>query len=106
MIGNYFTEHTIKVVPRYENTVADSLAVAAGKFKTPSVGQKEYQVEIVNIPSIPDNSKYWQVFEDDMQIKRFLELSGEFVNTRIDVENDNSENFQDVEENEEERTSY
>ena len=59
MFGNYFTEHTIKVVPRYENTVADFLAVAAGKFKTPSAGQKEYQVDIVNRPSIPDNSKYW-----------------------------------------------
>ena len=54
-----FIEHTIKVVPRYENTVADFLAVAAGKFKTTSAGQKEYQVDIVNRPSIPDNSKYW-----------------------------------------------
>ena len=62
------------MVPRYENTVANSLAVAAGKI--PNVGQREYQVDIVNRPSIPDNSKYWQVFEDDMQIKFFLELSG------------------------------
>ena len=59
MFGNYFIEHTIKVVPRYENTVADSLAVVTDKFKTPSAGQKEYQVDIVNRPSIPDNSKYW-----------------------------------------------
>ena len=51
----------------------------------------------MNRPSIPDNSKYWQVFEDDMQIKRFLELSGEFVNTHID-----GENLQDAEESEEE----
>ena len=103
MIGNFFIEHTIKVIPIYENTVVDSLAVAAGKFKTPSAGQKEYQVDIVNRPSIPDNYKYWQVFEDDMQIKRFLELSGEFVNTHIDAENDNCENFQDAEESEEEK---
>ena len=48
-------------------------------------------MEIVNRPSIPDNSKYWQVFEDDMQIKRFLELSGEFVNTHFDNENDKDE---------------
>ena len=86
------------MVPRYENTVVDSLAVAAGKFKTPSAGQREYQVDIVNRPSIPDNCKYWQVFEDDMQIKIFLELSGEFVNTHIDGEYYNFENFQDVEE--------
>ena len=96
MFGNYFTEHTIKVVPRYENTVVDSLAVATGKFKTPSVGQREYQVDIIN------NSKYWKVFEDDMQIKIFLELSGEFVNTQIDGENGNFENYQDHEESGEE----
>ena len=103
MIGNFFTEHTIQVVSRHENTVADSLAVAAGKFKNPIAGQKEYQVDIVNRPSILDNSKYWQEFEDDMQIKRFLELSGEFVNTHIDTENDNGENFQDDEEPEKEK---
>ena len=103
MIGNFLIEHTIKVIPRYENTVADSLAIAARNFKTPSAGQKEYQVDIVNIPSIPDNSKYWQVFEDDMQIRRFLELSGEFVNTYIDTENDNGESFQDFEELEKEK---
>ena len=40
MIGNFFTEHMIQVVTRHENMVADSLAVAAGKFKTPSVGKK------------------------------------------------------------------
>ena len=38
MIGNFFTEHTIQVVSRNENTVADSLAVAARKFKTPIAG--------------------------------------------------------------------
>ena len=89
----FFTEHTIKVVPRYDNRVVDSLAVAAGKFKTPTAGEREYQVDIVNRPSIPDNSKYWQVFEDYMQIKIFIELFGEFVNTHIDGENDNCENF-------------
>ena len=52
----------------------------------------------MNRPSIPNNSKYWQVFEDDMQIRRFLELSIEFVNTHIDTKNDNGEKFQDDEE--------
>ena len=55
----------------------------------------------MNRPSIPDNTKYWQVFEDDMHIKRFLELSGEFVNTQIEKESVDSENFQDVDEDEE-----
>ena len=102
MFGNYFTDHKIKVIPRYENTIADSLVVFVGKFKTPTVSQRMYKVDIVNRPSIPDNSKYWQVFEDDTQIKIFLELSGEFVNTQIDSENNNFEKFQVVEESEEE----
>ena len=38
MIGNFFTEHTIKVIPKYKNTVADSLVVTTEKFKTPSAG--------------------------------------------------------------------
>ena len=59
----------------------------------------------MNRPSIPDNSKYWQVFEDVMQIRRFLELSEEFVNTPIDTENDNDESIQDDEEIEEEGNS-
>ena len=57
MFGNYFTEHTIIVVPRHENTVANSLFVVAGKFKIPTAGQKKYKVDIVNKPSIQDNSK-------------------------------------------------
>ena len=36
-----------------------------------------------------------------MQIKRFLELSSEFVNTRIDEGSDDSENFLNVDGNEE-----
>ena len=58
MFGNYFTEHKIRVIPRYENTVDDPLAVVAGKFKTPIAGQRKYKVDIVNRPSTPDNSKY------------------------------------------------
>ena len=36
-----------------------------------------------------------------MQIKRFLELSGDFVNTQIENESVDSENFRDVDEDEE-----
>ena len=44
MFGNYFTEHKIRVIPRYEITVADSLDVSIGKFKTPNVGQRKYKL--------------------------------------------------------------
>ena len=37
-------------------------------------------------PSIPDNIKHWQVFEDEEQMKRFLDTVGEFSNMEIDDE--------------------
>ena len=62
MFGNYFIEHKIRVVPRIENQVADSLATIVSNFKTPIYSQKKYKIQVVNRPSIPDNSKYWLVF--------------------------------------------
>ena len=85
MLGNFFTKYKVRVVPIRENQVANSLATTAGNFKVPIYSKKKYKIVVVNRPSIPDNSKYWQVFEDDLQIKRFLELSDEFVNTQIDT---------------------
>ena len=57
MFGNFFTEHSVKEIPRYDNIVADSLAIVARKFKTPTVGKRKYKVHIVNRPSIQDNTK-------------------------------------------------
>ena len=79
----------------------DSLAMAAGKFKIRVAVQRKYKVDIVNRPSIPYNSKYQKVFEDEMKIKRFLELSSEFVNTQIDNEDNNVEILLDIEQIEE-----
>ena len=41
MFGKYFTEHKIRVVPRIDNQVDDSLATTAGSFKTPLYSQKK-----------------------------------------------------------------
>ena len=59
MFGNYFNEHSVQVIPRYENTVADSLATIAGNFETLTTGKTKYKVDIMRIPSIPNNTKYW-----------------------------------------------
>ena len=37
-------------------------------------------------PTIPDNVGYWQVFDDDKQINRFMQMSDEFENIQIDEE--------------------
>jgi hypothetical protein len=44
-------------------------------------------------PSIPNNVQHWQVFEDDEQIKQFLEMVDEFFETHIDQENQNYPNW-------------
>ena len=74
MFGNYFTEHKIRVISRYENMLVDSLDIVAGKYKTPTASQRKYKVDIVNRPSTLDHSKYWQAFEDYMQIKIFFRV--------------------------------
>jgi hypothetical protein len=40
------------------------------------------------IPFIPDNVKHWKVFEDDLEIKIFLETVDEFFALHIDQDND------------------
>lgn len=70
------------------------MAVAASTFKPPLNPILIYEVEIRSGSSILDNVKYWQVFKDEEQIKRFLERVGEFSNVEIDQE-DESEEFQE-----------
>ena len=46
---------------------------------------------------MPDNVKQWKFFEDDIEIERFLELTGEFSNSMIDQEQDDEdEEFEGV----------
>ena len=85
MLGIFFTQYKVRVVPRIENQVVDSLATTARNFKVPIYSKNKYKITVVNRTSILDNSKYWLVFEDDLQINRFLELSDEFANAKIDT---------------------
>ena len=50
--------------------------------------QLKYPIEVRHGPSISDNIKHWRVFNDDQEIKKFLELTGEFSNSQIDEEQD------------------
>lgn len=43
-----------------------------------------YQIEVKHRPSVPDNVKYWQVFEDHSHINKFLTLTNEFESLAID----------------------
>jgi hypothetical protein len=64
--------------------VANSLVVSASNFKVPLPPKLKYEVEIKYRPSILDNVKHWKVFEDDIEIKKFLETVDEFSDMHID----------------------
>ena len=58
MLENLFVEHRVTEIPRMQNQVADSLATTAGNFKVRIYYKKKYKLDIVNRPSILDNSMY------------------------------------------------
>ena len=51
-------------------------------------GLKKFRVELASVPSVPDNVKNFQVFEDDRHILKFLTNSDIFTAQIIDGEVD------------------
>jgi hypothetical protein len=58
-------------------------------FVPPTVLKLKYHIEIRHKPSIPNNVKHWQFFEDDEKIRQFLEMVNKFSEMHIDQENEN-----------------
>jgi hypothetical protein len=85
-------DFNISFVPREENTMENSLVFSASKFRVPFPPKLKYDVEVKYRPSIPDNFKHWKDFEDDLEIKRFLETVDEFSASHIDQDQDTEEN--------------
>jgi ribonuclease HI len=88
LVDSFFLAFNISFVPREEKTMADSLVVSASNFRVPLPPKLRYDVEVKYRPSIPDNVKHWKVFEDDLEIKRFLETVDEFSTLHIDQDPD------------------
>ena len=88
LIDNFFSAFNISFVPREDNAVADSLAVSASQFKIPLLSMVKYDVEIKYRPSVLDNVKHWKVFDDDLEIKKFLQSVDEFSALHIDQDLD------------------
>jgi ribonuclease HI len=84
LIDNFFLDFNISFISRGENTSADSLAVSASFLKVPLSPMVKYDVEIKYRPSVPDNVKHWKVFEDDLEIEKFLQFVDEFSVLHID----------------------
>jgi hypothetical protein len=88
LIDNFFLAFNISFIPREENTLADSLVVSASMFKIPLLPKIKYEVEIRYRPSVPNNIKHWKVFEDDLEIEKFLQSVNEFSTLHIDQDPD------------------
>lgn len=86
IIDNFFLAFNIQFLPREENKMVDSLAVAASTFRPPQNLLLRYKIKVRHKPSILDNVKHWQVFEDDEQVKRFIKVVGDFAHSTIEEE--------------------
>ena len=69
-----FQAYSFIVKTRDQNSIVDSLVVFASLFIIPIHSTEKYEVEVFHRPAIPDNITHWQVFEDDQQVKNFIEL--------------------------------
>jgi len=81
-----FTEFQITKISRTHNLHAHSLATFASTCKLPFEPHHRFTAEVKYRPSIPNNVKDWQVFDDDTQINNFLTLQQEFAGLNIDIE--------------------
>ena len=87
-LRNSFYDFCISYIPRAKNQLADSLAVSASLFIPPKPPRLVYEVQMKYRPSLRDNVQHWKVFEDDDEIKRFLQVIDEFSEMQIDQENE------------------
>lgn len=88
LVENFFKDFNIQFLPRDGNKLEDSLPMAASTFRPPINPKLRYEVEMRHMPSIPDNIKHSQIFEDDQQVKEFLAMIEDFQNTEIDQDED------------------
>ena len=72
--------------------MAEFVFVFYSNFKVPLPPKLKYDVEVKYSPSIPDNVKLWKVFEDYIEIKRFMETMEEFSALHIDQDLDDENN--------------
>jgi len=81
-----FTEFNLAKISRSHNIHAHSLATFASTCKFPFGPNHHFTIEIKHRPTVPNNVKDWQVFENNAQINNFLTLEQEFSSINIDMD--------------------
>ena len=82
-----FIEYNLSMIPRGHNLIVDALATSTYVFKIHIFPNKKYEIEVKHRPAVPENIKYWHIFEYDKHVVRFLQMTDEFFNSNIDDEN-------------------
>ena len=59
-------------IPRAMNHLDNSLAVSDSMFVPPMPPKLNYEIQVKYRPSLPDNVKFWKVFENDDELRKFL----------------------------------
>jgi len=85
-ILNAFTEFKLDKISRNHNIHAHSLDTFASTCKLLFDPNHHVTAEIKHRPTVPNNVKDWEVFENDTQINNFLTLEHEFSNINIDMD--------------------
>ena len=84
LIDNFILAFNIYFIPREENALVDSLVVSAILFRIPLPPKIKCGAKIRYRPSILDNVKHWKVFEDNLDIEKFLQFVDDFSALHID----------------------
>ena len=66
---NGFKAYELLIIPRNQNLIVDALAFSTSVFKIPIYPNRKYEIEVKHRPSIPDNVKYWKVFQKSFSYK-------------------------------------
>jgi ribonuclease HI len=91
-----FLAFNISYIPRAMNQLANSLAISVNTFNPSMPPKINYEIQVKYRPSLPDNVKFWKVFDDGEQLVRFLEVIDEFSTLHIDHENQNIEKIKNL----------
>ena len=73
----------LSYIPRDLNHLVDSLDISASLFIPHLPPKLSYDIQVKYRPSMPDNVKFWRVFEDDGELSKFLQLVDEFFDIHI-----------------------
>ena len=63
-------------------------------FIPPLPPKLSYEIQVKYRPSLPNNVKFWKVFENDYELSKFLQVVDEISDMHIDQENLNMEESQ------------